>query len=119
MSVATVTAVGPDLLELVAGRLAGAAPGLTPTLAGLRSAFRQVITDTGAAEGRIEALVEDLVRELGEHLLAVGQHPHPDLPRTVEDWLMGVSVAQLRDELELAAAWWRDILSTPGRGWSR
>ena len=77
----------------------------------LRSVVVDALDVRGVAADRLAAELRDA---LGEHLLALGQHPHRTLARTVEDWLLGASRGELITELQRAASWWRAAL-TPGR----
>ncbi len=119
MTATVALAQGPDLLAITASRLSSLV--VRPTVKGLHAAFRQVVTEVrqlDTSDDRQLAVADDLGDELidalAEYLVFCGQHPHPDHPRTVDDWLGSAPMALIAGQLADAASWWAAEL-TPER----
>jgi hypothetical protein len=103
----------PDLLDTAAPRIAGLS---SRSYMGLHQLCRSVAAeglglDLDTDEGhRVASMVADtMCWHVAEHLVDHGQHPHPDVRRTLADWMLGTGRTVIRGELADAAAWWRSL----------
>jgi hypothetical protein len=108
----------PDLLDVASPRVAGLP---SCTYLALHALFRAVAAevldldlDTDEGHRRAVKVADVMCWHVAEHLLFRGQHPHPDVRRTVADWMLGARRSVVRAELGDAAQWWRS-LQQPGR----
>lgn len=108
----------PDLLDSVAPRIVRMPHR---SYSGLHRVCRSVAAgrlgldlDTDQGHQASVRLADWMLWHVAEHLIDQGQHPQPDVRRTLADWLLSTPLTGVVAEFGAAARWWR-CLQAQGR----